>query len=72
MEDFYAYRFGEQYKLMNVSENKYYIINSEGFNFFKNYLNRNITRALSADEKAFISVNDINEVKGRGFKEKFL
>lgn len=28
--------------------------------------------ALKHDEKAFISVNDINEVKGRGFKEKFL
>ena len=27
---------------------------------------------LKHDEKAFISVNDINEVKGRGFKEKFL
>lgn len=64
MEDFYAYRFGEQYKLMNVSENKYYIINSEGFNFFKNYLNRNITRALSADEKAFIS-----EIEGDTFSD---
>lgn len=28
--------------------------------------------ALKYDEKAFISVNDINEVKGKGFKEKFL
>ena len=28
--------------------------------------------ALKHDEKAFISVNDINEVKGKGFKEKFL
>ena len=28
--------------------------------------------ALKYDEKAFISVNDINEVKGNGFKEKFL
>ena len=28
--------------------------------------------ALKHDEKAFISVNDINEVKGRGFTEKFL
>ena len=28
--------------------------------------------ALKYDERAFISVNDINEVKGRGFKEKFL
>ena len=28
--------------------------------------------ALKHDEKAFISVNDINEVKCRGFKEKFL
>ena len=28
--------------------------------------------ALKYDEKAFISVNDINEVKGRGFKEKLL
>lgn len=28
--------------------------------------------ALKHDKKAFISVNDINEVKGRGFKEKSL
>ena len=28
--------------------------------------------ALKYDERAFISVNDINEVKGRGFKEKLL
>ncbi|MEG2789582.1 MAG: YitT family protein [Romboutsia sp.] len=28
--------------------------------------------ALKYDKKAFISVNDVNEVKGRGFKEKFL
>lgn len=28
--------------------------------------------ALKHDSKAFISVNDINEVKGKGFKEKFL
>ncbi|MEG2058150.1 MAG: DUF2179 domain-containing protein, partial [Romboutsia sp.] len=28
--------------------------------------------AMKYDENAFISVNDINEVKGRGFKEKFL
>ena len=28
--------------------------------------------AMKYDERAFISVNDINEVKGRGFKEKFL
>lgn len=28
--------------------------------------------ALKYDEKAFISINDINEVKGNGFKEKFL
>lgn len=28
--------------------------------------------ALKHDERAFISVNDINEVKGNGFKEKFL
>ena len=28
--------------------------------------------ASKHDEKAFISVNDINEVKGRGIKEKFL
>lgn len=28
--------------------------------------------ALKYDERAFISVNDINEVKGKGFKEKFL
>lgn len=28
--------------------------------------------AMKYDEKAFISVNDIDEVKGRGFKEKFL
>ena len=28
--------------------------------------------ALRYDERAFISVNDINEVKGKGFKEKFL
>lgn len=28
--------------------------------------------ALKYDKKAFISVNDINEVKGNGFKEKFL
>lgn len=28
--------------------------------------------ALKHDERAFISVNDINEVKGKGFKEKFL
>lgn len=28
--------------------------------------------ALKCDKKAFISVNDVNEVKGRGFKEKYL
>lgn len=28
--------------------------------------------AFKHDEKAFISVNDVNEVKGKGFKEKFL
>ena len=28
--------------------------------------------ALKYNERAFISVNDINEVKGKGFKEKFL
>ena len=28
--------------------------------------------AMKYDERAFISVNDINEVKGKGFKEKFL
>lgn len=28
--------------------------------------------ALKYDERSFISVNDINEVKGKGFKEKFL
>ncbi len=28
--------------------------------------------ALSHDKKAFISVNDVSEVKGRGFKEKYL
>lgn len=28
--------------------------------------------ALKYDKKAFISVNDVNEVKGRGFKEKYL
>ena len=28
--------------------------------------------ALKYDERAFISVNDINEVKGKGFKEKCL
>ncbi|KKY02974.1 MULTISPECIES: YitT family protein [Paraclostridium] len=28
--------------------------------------------ALEHDKKAFISVNDVNEVKGRGFKEKYL
>ena len=28
--------------------------------------------AMRYDKRAFISVNDINEVKGRGFKEKFL
>ena len=28
--------------------------------------------ALRYDKRAFISVNDINEVKGKGFKEKFL
>ncbi|MFI3210655.1 MAG: YitT family protein [Peptostreptococcaceae bacterium] len=28
--------------------------------------------ALKYDKKSFISVNDVNEVKGRGFKEKFL
>ncbi|MCC3864189.1 YitT family protein [Terrisporobacter petrolearius] len=28
--------------------------------------------ALKYDDRAFISVNDINEVKGKGFKEKFL
>ena len=28
--------------------------------------------ALKYDSRAFISVNDINEVKGKGFKEKFL
>ncbi|WP_373599508.1 YitT family protein [Paraclostridium bifermentans] len=28
--------------------------------------------ALRHDKKAFISVNDVNEVKGRGFKEKYL
>lgn len=28
--------------------------------------------ALRHDKKSFISVNDVNEVKGRGFKEKFL
>ena len=28
--------------------------------------------ALEYDKKAFISVNDVNEVKGRGFKEKYL
>ncbi|GAA3662638.1 YitT family protein [Asaccharospora irregularis] len=28
--------------------------------------------ALKYDNKAFISVNDVNEVKGRGFKEKYL
>lgn len=39
-------------------------------------LSREIPRikeiALKYDERAFISVNDINEVKGKGFKEKFL
>lgn len=28
--------------------------------------------ALKYDNRAFISVNDVNEVKGRGFKEKYL
>lgn len=28
--------------------------------------------ALKYDKQAFISVNDVNEVKGRGFKEKYL
>ena len=28
--------------------------------------------ALKYDKRAFISVNDVNEVKGKGFKEKFL
>lgn len=28
--------------------------------------------ALKYDDRAFISVNDINEVKGKGFKEKYL
>lgn len=28
--------------------------------------------ALKYDQKAFISVNDVNEVKGRGFREKYL
>ncbi len=28
--------------------------------------------ALKYDKEAFISVNDVNEVKGRGFKEKYL
>lgn len=28
--------------------------------------------ALKYDKKSFISVNDVNEVKGRGFKEKYL
>ena len=28
--------------------------------------------ALKYDPKAFISVNDVNEVKGRGFKERYL
>lgn len=28
--------------------------------------------ALKYDKRAFISVNEVNEVKGRGFKEKFL
>ena len=28
--------------------------------------------ALKYDEKAFISVNDLNEVKGKGFKERYL
>ena len=28
--------------------------------------------ALKYDQKAFISVNDVSEVKGRGFKEKYL
>ncbi|MGL5695267.1 MAG: YitT family protein [Peptostreptococcaceae bacterium] len=28
--------------------------------------------ALKYDSKAFISVNDVNEVKGRGFKERYL
>lgn len=28
--------------------------------------------ALKHDKQAFISVNDVNEVKGRGFKEKYL
>ena len=27
---------------------------------------------FAASEMAFISVNDVNEVKGRGFKEKYL
>ena len=27
---------------------------------------------LKYDQKAFISVNDVSEVKGRGFKEKYL
>ena len=28
--------------------------------------------ALNYDKKSFISVNDVTEVKGRGFKEKYL
>ena len=28
--------------------------------------------ALKYDERAFISVNDLNEVKGKGFKERYL
>jgi uncharacterized membrane-anchored protein YitT (DUF2179 family) len=28
--------------------------------------------ALKYDKKSFISVNDVSEVKGRGFKEKYL
>ena len=28
--------------------------------------------ALKYDNRAFISVNDVNEVKGKGFKERYL
>ena len=28
--------------------------------------------ALKYDKRAFISVNDVNEVKGKGFKERYL
>ena len=28
--------------------------------------------ALNYDKKSFISVNDVNEVKGKGFKERYL